>query len=291
MAHALGRTDEQDARVVVACAVCGSVASEPFHAESGFVMARCRDCGFHFVNPRPPAGHRADHHHDYLPASRAAVEAWRRMMDVVRGRSVAMIRARVAPPARVLDVGCGFGFFLEAMRTAGYDTLGLEVGAPGLAECRRLGLEVQASMLEEAGLESAAFDVVTSFYVIEHVHDPAAFVCELRRLLAPGGLLLLRWPHSTPLVRLTRGYTDLKLYDLPSHLQDFAPDTMTRLLTQAGFTDIRHTVGGFTRPVAPLARWAAAIGGVVADGLERVSGGRWLLPGVSKSTLASAPAN
>ncbi|MHC5018764.1 MAG: class I SAM-dependent methyltransferase, partial [Planctomycetota bacterium] len=226
MAHALGRIDERDARVTVPCAVCGARSAEPFHTESGFVMARCRDCGFLYVNPRPPAGHRADHHHDYLPASPEAVAAWRRMMDVVRARSVAMIRARIAPPARVLDVGCGFGFFLDAMRGAGYTPVGLEVGAPGLAECRRLELDVRPSLLEEAGLEPASFDVVTAFYVIEHVYDPAAFVRDCARLLRPGGLLLLRWPHSTPLVRLTRGFTDLKLYDLPSHLQDFAPATM-----------------------------------------------------------------
>lgn len=288
MAHALGRTDEQDARIAVPCAVCGSGESQPVHTESGFVMVRCRDCGFHFVNPRPPAGHRADHHHDYLPASPEAVAAWRRMMDRVRARSVALIRARVAPPARVLDVGCGFGFFLDAMREAGYGVTGVEVGAPGLAHCRALGLDVRDAMLEQAELEPGSFDVVTAFYVIEHVHDPAAFVQGLRRLLRPGGLLLLRWPHSTPLVRWTRGFTDLKLYDLPSHLQDFAPDTMTRLLSGAGFTGIRHTVGGFTRPAGPLARWAAAVGGVLADGMERLSGGRWLLPGVSKSTLALA---
>jgi SAM-dependent methyltransferase len=288
MAHALARTDESAPRVAVACAVCGLDDAAPFHRESGFTMVRCRGCGFCYVNPRPPPEHRADHHHDYLPSDPAAVAAWQRLMAPVIERSVALVAAAVPPPARACDVGCGYGFFLDALRARGYAVEGCEVGAPGLAECRRLGLDVRSALLEAAEWPAGRFDVVSAFYVIEHVYDPRAFLAHCRRLLRPGGLLVLRWPHSTPLVRLTRPFADLRLYDLPSHLQDFAPATMARLLRGTGFDDVRHHVGGFTRPAAWHARAAAAAGGWLGDLLATASDGRWLLPGASKTTTARA---
>lgn len=288
MPHALARTDETAARVHAACAVCQADDAAPFHEESGFTMVRCRRCGFCYVDPRPPAGHRAEHHHDYLPADPAAVDAWRRMMAPVIARSVALVAARRPPPAQACDVGCGYGFFLDALRARGYQVTGCEVGAPGLAECARRGLAVRATLLEDADWPAGAFDVVSAFYVIEHVFDPRAFLSACRRLLRPGGLLVLRWPHSTPLVRVTRPFADLKLYDLPSHLQDFAPRTLARLLAATGFAEVRHHVGGATRPAAWHARVAAAAGGWLGELLATVSGGRWLLPGVSKTTTALA---
>ena len=288
MPHALARTDESAARVHVACAVCGADDAAPFHQESGFTMVRCRGCGFCYVAPRPPPAHRADHHHDYLPADEAAVDGWRRMMAPVTARSVTLVAARRPPPGRACDVGCGYGFFLDALRARGYEVTGCEVGAPALAHCARLGLAVRATLLEDADWPAGAFDVVSAFYVIEHVFDPRAFLQACRRLLRPGGLLMLRWPHSTPLVRLTRPFVDLRLYDLPSHLQDFAPRTLARLLGATGFTDVRHHVGGYTRPVAIHARVAAAAGAALGSLLAAATGGRWLLPGISKTTTATA---
>jgi SAM-dependent methyltransferase len=157
-----------------------------------------------------------------------------------------------------------------------------------LAECRRRKLDVRPTLLESADLEAGSVDVCTAFYVIEHVFDPRSFLEACRAVLRPGGLLVLRWPHSTPLVRLTRPLADLKLYDLPSHLQDFGPATLGRLLRSTGFADVRHHIGGFTRPPAWYARAAAAAGGWLGALLAAASGGRWLLPGVSKTTTARA---
>lgn len=288
MPHALARTDDAGARVAVACAVCGADDASPFHREAGFTMVRCLRCDFRYVNPRPPPAHRANHHHDYLPADPGAIDAWGDMMAPVIKRSVALVAGECPPPARVCDVGCGYGFFLEALRARGYAAAGCEVGAPGLAECARRGLEVRATLLEDADWPAAHFDVVSAFYVIEHVFDPRAFLQACHRLLRPGGLLVLRWPHSTPLVRLTRPFVDLRLYDLPSHLQDFAPRTLARLLGEVGFARVRHHVGGFTRPAAWHARVASAAGGWIGEVLATVSGGRWLLPGISKTTTARA---
>jgi hypothetical protein len=112
-------------------------------------------------------------------------------------------------------------------------------------------------------------------------------LAEVLRLLRPGGLVLLRWPHTAPLVRLLRPWAEsLKLYQAPSHLFDFAPRSMTILLNDLGFQRIETTIGGWTRPENRVARLAAAVFGRIAAGLDELSHGHWLLPGVSKTTLA-----
>jgi 2-polyprenyl-3-methyl-5-hydroxy-6-metoxy-1,4-benzoquinol methylase len=95
-------------------------------------------------------------------------------------------------PGRVLDVGCGYGFFLDLARRAGARVAGVELAKAEAAYAReRLGLNVAGS-LDELPLDSReGFDLVTLFEVVEHLHEPVEFVGELARLLRPGGVLVI----------------------------------------------------------------------------------------------------
>jgi SAM-dependent methyltransferase len=123
--------------------------------------------------------------------------------------------------------------------------------------------------------------------VIEHLPDPKSVLREARRLLRRDGLLLLRWPHTAPIVKLLRPWAErLKLYQAPSHLFDFSPMTLYKILDQLGFHEIRTTVCGWTRPSTRGAQLAAWFFGILGEKLSKISGDRVLLPGVSKTTLA-----
>jgi hypothetical protein len=76
------------------------------------------------------------------------------------------------------------------------------------------------------------------------------------------------------------------LYHLPFHLSDFSPKTMRRALAQTGFARIKTVIGGFTVPPYPAGQWAGIIFGNLAEILCQLSGGRIMLPGVSKTTIA-----
>ena len=157
----------------------------------------------------------------------------------------------------------------------------------GVELCQdRLAVNVYPGPLEKAGLPEDHYDAVTAFYVVEHLPRPTAFVRECHRILKPGGLLLLRYPHTTPIKNLLRLLgIENRLYDLPAHLCDFSPGTIQRLLERVGFDSYEHFIGGYTLPddlgkrVSSLF-WESFRGSFLSERKES------LFPGVSKTVLA-----
>jgi 2-polyprenyl-3-methyl-5-hydroxy-6-metoxy-1,4-benzoquinol methylase len=80
---------------------------------------------------------------------------------------------------------------------------GLEFSAAGRRSARdRFGTDLSDELLERGSDRGARFDVVCAFYLVEHLPDPRTFLRQAARALKPGGLLFLRCPHTTPLVRV-----------------------------------------------------------------------------------------
>lgn len=274
-----------------ACHLCGAEAFQSIHRNGPWQYLRCRRCGLVALFPRPRQAALLSVYDDYLPAAPERIVQWRRMVQPVIERSAAVIAAHARKsPGALLDIGCGFGFFLEHMRRRGWQVEGLEVSPVGRAYARQEGgLTIHARPLEHLDLPENRFDVVTLFYVIEHIGDPLALLHAVRRVLKPGGLVLLRWPHTTPIVRLLGPLARFgDLYHTPYHLFDFNPQTIRGFLERAGFSGIRTLIGGHTHPSNPLARGCSIATGHLAEVLYRLSAGRCLLPGVSKTTLALA---
>jgi 2-polyprenyl-3-methyl-5-hydroxy-6-metoxy-1,4-benzoquinol methylase len=250
-------------------------------------MVRCLACGLIYQNPRPSEKERLNSYQHYLPKGADEIEAWGRMMAPVFQKGGDLIE-RHMPQGRLLDVGTGYGFFLDLMHARGWDVIGLEVSRAGAHYGqKRWGLHILPQPWEKASFHEGEFDVVTAFYVIEHLPDPLAFLREVNRIVRPGGMILLRYPHTTPIKDILSCIrVKNNLYHLPYHLCDFSPTTMHRALVQAGFTEIKTVIGGFTIPTHLAGRWSGIIFGNLAEMLYQLSGGRIMLPGVSKTTIA-----
>lgn len=243
----------------IPCALCGATDAAPFlrPARSPGPVVRCRRCGMIYVSPRlderaiidadrpladlerlrrssDPADLAGCWELDLLAAETPALRAARR---VNHRAALAWIAQHRPPPGRLLDFGCGWGFFLEDARQAGWEVQGLEP-LPGHGVHARgvLGLDVVTDTLRPDSFPPASFDVVTAFQVFEHLPDPTAELVKLRRLLRPGGLVVIEVPNiATPLVRLLG---DRHRHFVEDHLWFFSPRSLARLLEQGGFVPL-----------------------------------------------------
>ena len=271
----------------IVCPLCSAQAQKRIHREGDYCMVRCLRCGLIYQNPRPSQQELLHAYQTYLPETEEEIEAWGKMIAPVFRRGADLIE-RSIPQGRLLDVGSGYGFFLALMQSRGWEVRGLEVSSTGADYGRtRWGLSILSQPWEEALFPEGAFDVVTAFYVIEHLSDPLTFLREVHRIVRPGGMILLRYPHTTPIKTiLSLMRVKNRLYHLPFHLSDFSPHTIRRALDETGFIKIKTVIGGFTAPADSAGKWAGLVFGNVAEVIRYLSRGRILLPGVSKTTIA-----
>lgn len=138
---------------------------------------------------------------------------------------------------RLLDVGCGNGVFLLRAKAAGWNVAGVEPDPLAVATARRDGLDVFEGTLDSF-CDAQQFDVVTSSHVIEHVHEPRAFLERMFDLLHIDGTIWLATPNVQSMGHRWFGRAWRGL-EPPRHLVVFSARALHSLLTEVGFTDIR----------------------------------------------------
>lgn len=157
--------------------------------------------------------------------------------------------ARHLPPPRphcgeLLDIGCGNGEFLLNARAAGWTVVGLEPDEQAASIGQQHDLEIHCATFDSADLPSGRFDVITSNQVIEHVHDPHAFVKKIHQWLKPGGTVWIGTPNLDSLIHAHFGINYGNLHP-PQHLLMFTPSTLRTLFERNGFTSIEFRRRGF----------------------------------------------
>jgi SAM-dependent methyltransferase len=147
----------------------------------------------------------------------------------------------IVPGGTILDVGCGNGAFLSKMKAPGMRAYGVEFSPDGAKEARRRGLNVKCGTLEQQKYPARFFDVITLNHVFEHVPDPLGTLRELKRILKPGGRIIIAVPNTRSLAAKLFGRYWASL-DPPRHLSVHSPRTMRIAADRTGLTvrNIRH---------------------------------------------------
>jgi SAM-dependent methyltransferase len=215
------------AEALLACRLCGRNAAI-FASLEDLSLLRCGDCGFVSGAPtclQPPAEHYIHYYDAEMPAAPdRRYEEWLAEAEGTVGRG------------RLLEVGAGSGAFSRVALDRGWNVDATEISASGLQLLRETRANVHEGDLTSLGLPAAAFDLVVSLEVLEHLPEPSAHLDELARLARPGGLLLLTTPNFSGLSRRLLGMR-WRVID-PEHLGYFTAATLRQALQRAGFTRI-----------------------------------------------------
>ena len=136
---------------------------------------------------------------------------------------------------KLLDVGCGNGQFLRQMRDRGWEVAGVEPDPKAVQfACEEYGLDIRQGALADAGFLDNTFDAVTLSHVIEHVPDPVGLLKECRRVLKPGGKLVLTTPNIDSLGHMRFGL-DWRGLEPPRHFQIYSKSSLSITAVKSGF--------------------------------------------------------
>jgi SAM-dependent methyltransferase len=148
-------------------------------------------------------------------------------------------RDELCPPfvegGTLLDIGCGAGGYLSAMKALGWKVLGIDP-SPQAARIARdsYGVPVKVGVLETTGLADGSIAVITMVHAIEHVPDPIRHLRHCNRVLQHDGRLVLTTPNFAGL--MSRLFADHWMaLEPPRHLWLFSPDTLRTCVERAGF--------------------------------------------------------
>ena len=166
-----------------------------------FTIQQCNACYFLFTNPRPSEGQIGAYYEsqDYISHHDEAKDLMSKVYTSVRNHTieqkVKLINSLVPPKGTLLDIGCGTGNFLSAVKEDGWKIFGTEPdsGAREVAS-KRVGATVFESIFEE-NPGAQQYDIITMWHVLEHVHKLNETIDWLQNHLKPNGRIIIAVPN------------------------------------------------------------------------------------------------
>jgi SAM-dependent methyltransferase len=154
-------------------------------------------------------------------------------------------RERVAPPARLLEVGCGWGVNLEALERAGYSATGLDISKQILERIDKPSRQlIEADLNQEFPPQIDAWDALLALDVIEHVDQDGKVVTRLARLVRPGGLVVISVPARPDLWS--------EFDQVQGHRRRYVPETLRAVFLETAL-ELR-TIFWWGRWMVPILR-------------------------------------
>jgi len=170
-------------------------------------------------------------------------------------------------PHSVLDYGCGSGRFLRYADQLGLDVLGVDLSPNAVESAASVGIRCVQGTYADMSAIDGKFDVVRLNHVLEHVEDPVAALQALRPFVAPDGRLVIAVPNTESPVAQMYG-RDWHNLDVPRHVWDFNPRSLTQTFEAAGYSVDRVLFNGVGDSIYHSMRFQ----------LEGTGAGTWVMP-------------
>lgn len=202
--------------------------------DKSWTMYECGQCTLGFLNPQPSWDELQAYYSESYEAyedSHGAVASDDEIIS--KARATGEFRHRPIPEGKkLLDIGCGGGFYLRICQKLGAVVKGVEPSPIAHARVTEAGFDVFHGTVESYETDDR-FDVITANQVLEHVPNPVSTLSKMRDLLAPGGIIWIAVPNAACQWHRKLGWK-WDGADLPFHLVHFTPESLTRAGAEAG---------------------------------------------------------
>lgn len=146
---------------------------------------------------------------------------------------------------KLLDVGCGRGWFLDEAKKRGWEVYGSEYADEAVALCKQKGLQMHQGKLTPNSFSLNDFDVITSFEVIEHINNPNEELTNIQGFLRKGGLFYCTTPNFNSVMRYYLK-TDYNVICYPEHLSYYTKKTLTEAAQKNGLKKVKFLSTGIS---------------------------------------------
>lgn len=225
------------------CPICNSKAIENVFEVKDYTVSQklfevweCKTCSVRFTQNVPSQNeigpyYKSDTYVSHTDTKKGLIN---NLYHLVRKKTLAGKRKLVTKETqkvqgKILDIGCGTGAFLNEMKSKNWNVVGLEPDEQASTKAKELyGIKTLPSD-ELFNLDFEAYDAITMWHVLEHVHELKEYIEQIELLLKPGGKLFIAVPNYLSYdAQVYKQYW--AAYDVPRHLYHFTPRSLKNLL-------------------------------------------------------------
>lgn len=225
------------------CAVCGELSWSERQTVRGTSISQCNKCGLLATTAFLHENSNVETLYDVTPAEYASyckqyldsrLLSYRREMSKLE---------RFRTTGRMLEIGSGYGFFLEMAKKKGWSAVGVEISKYACEIAAGKGCEAYNCTLQDAPFTPESFDVIVMWDVIEHFTSPAAVIRQCLNLIRPGGALVIKTPDARALVPSFAPIRTIYRHlvypaNTAEHVFHFTPENLSIMLKRVGFREI-----------------------------------------------------
>jgi len=236
-------------KVNITCNACGKDEFHKLSTVGEWTIGKCGNCELIYLNPIPffePSMDFSEVSKDFQytqfqhqPITPEIIQFDKEQLQQNMAE-VSAITGRSFDSIRMLDIGCGSGASVRAATELGWEATGIDIDLELINEGReQLDVDLRCVTLLEADLPDNHYHFIRLRDVIEHLPNPYEVLTEIKRLLVPGGVVLISTPNEGSLlgqIRMTlRGKRDtVAAVRPPHHMHGFKPKSLKCILKRAG---------------------------------------------------------
>ncbi|MBV6623907.1 MAG: methyltransferase domain-containing protein [Rivularia sp. (in: Bacteria)] len=140
---------------------------------------------------------------------------------------------------RILDYGCGDGYFLVLAQLLGFDTYGIDFSSTRKQRAAQMGLNIFSSLENLKSQQAAKMHCVTLFQVLEHLDNPLLVLRKIVNIIEEGGILIVEVPNCKGITQ-PQNFSDFNNVNPLEHINTFTPATLKKICSQAGFVSMKR---------------------------------------------------